>query len=81
MKEPRKAFAGILVLTLLLGVATMTIFTSDVDHEHSVSWCEEQGGNVSVSNVIGGHGGFHCELPNGTIQHVYLADNRTGVSS
>lgn len=80
MSEPRKAFAGIIVLTLLLVGLSMTVFEGE-DREHSVSWCEEQGGNVSVSNVIGGHGGFHCELPNGTVEHVYLADKRTGVDT
>jgi putative hemolysin len=32
-------------------------------------WCAAQGGNLYNAQVIGDHGGLHCELPNGTTVH------------
>ena len=71
---------GVLVLTLALSGAYFTFLTDDVDREHTAEWCQEQGGKVSISNVIGSHGGLHCELPNGTVEHVYRA-KQTGESA
>jgi len=67
------AFVFIVVGTVLLLTLNFTVFSADIEREHSVEWCENHNGTVSISNVIGSHGGFHCELPNGTVKHVYLA--------
>jgi hypothetical protein len=36
----------------------------------SAEWCSEHGGVLYNANVIGSHGGLHCDLPNGTSVHM-----------
>lgn len=64
-------------LTLVLASLAMAVLLlgfpmADVQRDHSVEWCENHDGEVSYSNVIGSHGGFHCHLPNGSVEHVAL---------
>jgi len=77
MNQGGKLWAGIAVITAILALVGLTMFGGDVERNHSVEWCEDQGGNVSMSNSIGNHGGWHCTLPNGTTKHVYLTEKTT----
>jgi len=36
----------------------------------SAEWCEDHNGELVNSNVIGSHGGLHCEFNNGTSVHM-----------
>jgi len=68
----------VLVLLLSLSITGgFLIFQDDVERDISVSECQEAGGEVEISNVIGSHGGAHCTFQNGTTVHAYVADRKT----
>lgn len=62
-----------LLTTLLLGFSVFQSasagaleYTGKADE-----WCEERDGRLYNAQVIGDHGGLHCELPNGTTVHMH----------
>lgn len=39
--------------------------------EAEQQWCLERNGSLHWANVVGSHGGLHCQLPNGTSVHMH----------
>jgi hypothetical protein len=64
----------------ILGLVGMTLLTPNVDARYSAEWCEQHNGSLYLEHSVM-HGGTHCELPNGTTKHVYLADRINGASA
>lgn len=56
-----------------LGMAVMGASGAQMKEyvQASEEWCDAQGGDLVNSQVIGPHGGLHCELPNGTSVHMW----------
>lgn len=62
-------------LAVVLGVATFAglEIVHAVDSgavQQAADWCSAHNGTLQNANVIGEHGGLHCELPNGTVVHM-----------
>jgi hypothetical protein len=66
------------MLVLVLVVASLTIMVghdvvTEMDAQivsEMAAWCDQHNGTLANSNVIGGHGGWHCQLENGTTVHM-----------
>lgn len=71
-----KISIAITVATLLIVVAVGGIVIQTVDSdvlaytEQAGEWCQERNGTLHNAQVLGPHGGLHCELPNGTSVHM-----------
>jgi len=62
-----------LAVVALVGVQIVGLATSQETQDHiddSAEWCEQRGGELHNVQVLGPHGGLHCELPNGTSVHM-----------
>lgn len=60
-----------LVVVGIAGFVGADIADDVADYTQSASdWCDDHDGELHNANVIGSHGGLHCELPNGTTVHM-----------
>jgi putative hemolysin len=66
---------ALLIAVVVIGLMVSSVTGASGDRleryfNASEEWCHERGGELGNSNVIGPHGGLHCELPNGTSVHM-----------
>lgn len=67
---------AVTVATLLIVVALGAVVIQTVDEDtiaytqQAEEWCEQRNGTLHNAQVLGPHGGLHCELPNGTSVHM-----------
>lgn len=67
-----------MVVALFIGLQIFAVINSGrlaEGMDKSQEWCENHNGTLANSNVIGEHGGLHCELPNGTSVHMHEVIN------
>lgn len=61
-----------LLIVAVLGVVVMQSVSSGALEytEQAEAWCEQRNGTLHNAQVLGPHGGLHCEFPNGTSVHM-----------
>lgn len=83
-----RIFSAVIVLVLSITILVLgmnVMAASSGQHqpyfEQSEAWCSERGGELHNVRAFG-HGGLHCELPNGTSVHMWeVVDVEESVSS
>ncbi len=70
--------ALVAVVTGMLGVQVIAATSGSLDSyvTESEAWCDEHNGELYNAQVVGDHGGLHCELPNGTSVHMHEVVDR-----
>jgi len=62
---------GLMILAVVVAIQAAAIATeSNMNAAEKMEWCEDRGGEAYNANVIGDHGGLHCEFENGTVVHL-----------
>jgi len=67
-------FVVTLAIAGLVGSLVVDTVTSQETHDQIEMYendCTDRNGELVNSNVIGNHGGLHCELDNGTLLHYH----------
>lgn len=68
---------GLAIGLILAGIGGFIVMEAATDEEFqqyiedSEAWCDAHDGELHNAQVIGEHGGLHCELPNGTSVHMH----------
>lgn len=59
------------IVLLVGGLVFQSVSVGALEYTESAGeWCEQRNGTLHNAQVIGPHGGMHCELPNGTSVHM-----------
>lgn len=73
MPQPTTIVTVAIAVVIVVATGGQLVLSGDYIRESvedAAEWCDNHDGKLVNSNVVGDHGGLHCELPNGSTVHM-----------